>query len=84
MSLQANKVIKIVENEHVQTPIQEVFVSDVILVKPGDKIPLDGIVIDGRSFVNESMISGEPIPIEKTEGSPVLQALSIKKVVLEN
>lgn len=71
MNLQADEVIKVVGNEFISTPIKEVVVSDVILVKPGDKIPLDGVVVEGRSFVNESMISGEPIPTEKMKDSSV-------------
>ncbi len=71
MGLQAKEVVKIMKSEHVKVPIQEVVINDLILVKPGDKIPLDGEVIDGQSFVNESMISGEPIPLEKTKGDQV-------------
>src|SRR5690606_32424087 len=46
-------------------PIEEVKVGDIILVRPGEKIPVDGEVVDGTSHVNESMISGEPLPISK-------------------
>ncbi len=51
---------------------EEVQTGDAILVKPGEKIPVDGIVTDGHSSVDESMISGEPIPVEKTKGSGVV------------
>jgi Cu2+-exporting ATPase len=54
-----------------QISISSVLVGDTILVKPGDKIPVDGTVLLGVSFVDESMISGEPLPIEKTAGEKV-------------
>ena len=51
-----------------EIPLDEVQVGDRLRVRPGDKVPVDGVVVDGRSSVDESMISGEPVPIEKTEG----------------
>ncbi|MEO9021871.1 MAG: heavy metal translocating P-type ATPase [Ginsengibacter sp.] len=51
--------------------ISEVQVGDHLLVKPGEKIPVDGMVVSGNSFVDESMISGEPIPLEKEKGEKV-------------
>lgn len=55
----------------VEIPIGQVKVGDLLLVKPGDKIPVDGAVGEGASFVDESMISGEPIPVEKKAGDKV-------------
>jgi Cu+-exporting ATPase len=52
--------------------IAQVRAGDVIEVRPGERIPVDGEVIEGRSFVDESMISGEPVPVEKTEGAEVV------------
>lgn len=52
-------------------PINKVLVNDVILVKPGEKIAVDGLVTEGNSFVDESMITGEPVPVEKTKGEKV-------------
>jgi P-type Cu+ transporter len=52
-------------------PLAEVKVGDVLRVRPGDKVPIDGIVITGRSSVDESMLTGEPIPVEKTAGDRV-------------
>jgi len=52
-------------------PLEEVKSGDRLRVRPGDSIPVDGIVLEGRSAVDESMISGEAVPIEKTEGDPV-------------
>jgi len=59
-------------------PIEEVLVGDIVVIKPGDKIPVDGTVLEGFSAVDESMLTGESIPVEKTEGSPVV-AGSINK-----
>src|SRR3546814_5190229 len=46
--------------------------SDLIVIRPGDKFPVDGEVTEGSSFVDESMISGEPFPVAKSDGSPVI------------
>lgn len=53
-------------------PIEDVKVNDMIIVKPGEKIPVDGLVVSGNSSVDESMITGESIPVEKIEGSNVI------------
>src|SRR5213079_2198298 len=47
-------------------------VSDRVLVRPGDRVPVDGVVVDGRSAVNESMISGEPLPVTRQTGDRVI------------
>ena len=52
-------------------PLEQVEVGDRLRVRPGEKIPVDGVVLEGTSFVDESMISGEPIPVEKTKGQRV-------------
>ena len=57
-----------------EIPIDEVRVGDIVLVKPGEKIPVDGVVIDGRSAVDESMLTGESLPIEKKSGDAVIGA----------
>lgn len=51
--------------------VEEVRVGDLIAVRPGEKVPVDGVVIEGRSYVDESMITGEPVPVEKSEGVKV-------------
>lgn len=53
-------------------PIADVVVGDRVAVRPGERVPVDGEVVEGRSFVDESMLSGEPIPVEKTEGSQAI------------
>jgi Cu+-exporting ATPase len=55
-------------------PLEHVHVGDTLRVRPGEKVPVDGIVIEGRSSVDESMISGEPIPVEKVEGARLIGA----------
>lgn len=72
IGLQPKTVTVIHEGGHqMEMPIASIKVGDSILVKPGEKIAVDGIVINGNSFVDESMISGEPIPIEKINDSKV-------------
>jgi Cu+-exporting ATPase len=55
-----------------ELPVEEVVPGDLVIVKPGAKIPIDGTVADGESYVNESMITGEPVPPLKTKGSHVV------------
>ncbi len=70
--LQPKSVVRILDDGTMQeVPLKAVQEWDIILIKPGDKIPVDGVVVEGNSFVDESMITGEPIPAEKTEGAKV-------------
>ena len=78
MGLQPKTATIIINNKEIETPIDEVIVGDVILVKPGEKIPVDGVVIEGSTSVDESMLTGESIPVEKVVGSKVTGA-SINK-----
>ena len=72
MGLQPKTVTKILaDGSEEEVPIREVTVGDVLVVKPGEKIPVDGEVTEGSSFVDESMITGESIPVEKVKGQPV-------------
>jgi len=57
-----------------EIPLEDVAVGDRLRIRPGDKIPVDGVVAEGRSSVDESMISGEPVPVEKVAGDPVTGA----------
>ncbi len=73
------KVARVVrEGEVVELPIDEVKVRDVVLVKPGEKIPVDGVVSEGRGYVDESMITGEPMPVLKEVGNPVIAGTILK------
>ena len=66
------KTLKIIENgEEIEIPISSVQVGQTILVKPGEKIPVDGLVSKGSSYVDESMITGEPVPVEKIKDEKV-------------
>src|SRR5690606_25594937 len=56
----------------VDLPIDAVLSGDIVEVRPGDRIPVDGDVIEGDSYVDESMITGEPIPVSKSAGSEVV------------
>ena len=71
MGLQPSTVVVFRDEKPVEIPIAEVMIHDTVLVKPGDKIAVDGEVTEGRSFVDESMISGEPIHVEKKPGEKV-------------
>ena len=72
IGLQPKTVTIINKEKHAEViPISQVRINDVLLVRPGEKIPVDGIVNKGDSYVDESMISGEPIPVEKVKGDNV-------------
>lgn len=71
MGLKPREVTVIRNGEEVVIPYEEILKGDLIVVKPGDKIPVDGKVKKGESYVDESMISGEPIPVLKTKKSKV-------------
>src|SRR5690554_5071155 len=60
--------------EDVEVPVDDVVVGDVVLVRPGEKLPVDGQVVDGSSAVDESMVTGEPIPVTKNVGDTVIGA----------
>ncbi|ASA95797.1 MULTISPECIES: heavy metal translocating P-type ATPase [Anoxybacillus] len=74
LSLQAKEATVIRNGEERKVPLEEVVIGDTILVKPGEKIPVDGTVIAGASSVDESMITGESIPVDKKEGDYVIGA----------
>ncbi|MGE8532905.1 MAG: copper-translocating P-type ATPase, partial [Acinetobacter guillouiae] len=72
VSLQAKVAHVSRDNQIVDIPIDQVVVGDFIIVKPGERVPVDGKVVEGKSFVDESMITGEPIPVEKKIDSEVV------------
>lgn len=59
-------------NDETDVPLAEIIIGDRLRVRPGEKIPVDGIVIEGSSSIDESMVTGEPIPVEKTPGQKVV------------
>ena len=74
MSLRAKTARLVRDGVESEVPVDEVRVGDLILVRPGEKIPVDGVVMEGRSAVDESMLTGESLPVEKAPGEPVTGA----------
>ncbi len=75
LGLSAKTALRITsQGNEEEVDLNDVIVGDILKIRPGEKIPVDGIVVSGRSSVDESMISGEPIPVEKQEGSKVVGA----------
>lgn len=72
MGLQAKTARVVRDGEAVELPLDQVQTGDIVLVRPGDKVPVDGAVVDGSSFVDESMITGEPVPVQKGAGAEVV------------
>ncbi|WP_347372597.1 heavy metal translocating P-type ATPase [Aequorivita sp. Q41] len=66
LKLAPNKAIKIVEDEEVEVSIDKIELNDILKVKPGEKIPVDGAITEGETTIDESMITGEPIPVNKS------------------
>ncbi len=74
IGLQARNAKVIRDGQEIDVPIQEVQIGDVILVRPGEKIPVDGEVIEGASNVDEAMVTGESLPVKKQPGDEVIGA----------
>ena len=72
MKLQAKTATLLRNNEEMEIPIENVQIDDIVVVKPGEKIPLDGNVVSGESYVDESAVTGEPIPVLKDAGKSVV------------
>ncbi|QTA38879.1 copper-translocating P-type ATPase [Thermosipho ferrireducens] len=72
MGLQPKTALILQDGEEIEIPVDEVEVGDLIIVKPGEKIPVDGVIIEGRTSVDESMLTGESIPVEKNVGDKVI------------
>jgi P-type Cu+ transporter len=83
MNLQAKTARVIREGKELEIPVEDVQVGDVVAVKPGEKIPVDGVVVEGYSAVDEKVITGESIPIEKRVGDQVVGATINKTGMLK-
>jgi Cu2+-exporting ATPase/Cu+-exporting ATPase len=71
LNLQAKTAVIIRDGKEIEVPIQEVKRGDLVIVKSGTKIPVDGVITEGSSFIDESMMTGEPMPVEKNSGEKV-------------
>lgn len=74
LSLQPKNARVLRDGQEVEIPVDQVQVGDLLIIRPGEKIPADGVVVDGRSAVDESMLTGESLPLEKSPGAQVFGA----------
>ncbi len=74
MGLRAKTARIVRSGQEMEVPVEDVLVGDVVIVRPGEKIPVDGVVVEGRSSVDESMLTGESLPVEKGPGAGVIGA----------
>ncbi|TAM71817.1 copper-translocating P-type ATPase [Mycobacterium sp.] len=74
LEMGAKEACLLVDGQEILVPVEQVQVGDLLLVRPGEKIPVDGEIIDGRAAVDESMLTGESVPVEKTVGDRVAGA----------
>ena len=74
MGLRPRTALVVRDGQQVELPIDQVVVDDVVVVRPGEKVAVDGAVVEGASSVDESMLTGESMPVEKTAGDPVYAA----------
>ncbi|EUJ24590.1 copper-translocating P-type ATPase [Listeria grandensis FSL F6-0971] len=72
LKLQSKEAVVLRENREWKVPVDELAIGDVILVRPGEKVPIDAVVLTGETSIDESMISGEPVPVEKKAGDTVI------------
>ncbi len=74
IGLQAKTALVIREDREVEIPIGEVRIGDILIVKPGEKIPVDGVILTGTTTIDESMLTGESLPVDKVVGATVVGA----------
>ena len=83
IGLQAKTARVVRDEQELDIPIAEVMQGDLVIVRPGEKVPVDGVVVDGRSTLDESMITGESLPVDKTVGDAVIGATINKQGLLK-
>lgn len=83
IDLQPKMATVVRKGKEIQVPVEQVRVNDLLIIKPGEKIPVDGVVVDGYSSVDQSAITGESIPVEKKKGDEVIGATINKNGVLK-
>ena len=74
MSLRAKTALVVRDGTEMEVPVDEVRVGDLVIVRPGEKVPVDGVIVEGRSYFDESMLTGESMPVEKGPGDSVIGA----------
>jgi Cu+-exporting ATPase len=74
MGLRAKTARIVRDGQEMEVPVENVLVGDIVIVRPGEKIPVDGVVVEGRSSVDESMLTGESLPVDKNPGATVIGA----------
>lgn len=74
MGLQAKTARVVRDNQEIDIPFELVLAGDIVVVRPGEKIPVDGVIVEGTSTVDESMLTGESLPVDKKTGDPVVGA----------
>jgi Cu+-exporting ATPase len=74
MALQPKRAHVLRDGQELELPIEEVLAGDVVLVRPGEKVPVDGMIVEGHTSLDESMLTGESMPVVKREGQPVFGA----------
>ncbi len=72
LELQAKTARVVRDGREIDVPIEEVIVGDTVLVRPGEKVPVDGVIIDGESAIDESVVTGESVPVDKRAGDQVI------------
>ncbi|MFL7793824.1 MAG: heavy metal translocating P-type ATPase, partial [Anaerolineae bacterium] len=78
------KTARVVRDEkEIDVPVEQVRVGDIVVVRPGERVPVDGVVVEGRSAVDESMLTGEPLPMDKSPGDEVIGATINKQGLLK-
>jgi len=82
IGLQPKTATVVRDGSEIEVPAEEVVPGDILAVKPGQKVPVDGVVVGGESYVDESMITGEPIPVQKQPGADVVGGTLNKNGVL--
>ncbi|MCK8827979.1 heavy metal translocating P-type ATPase [Natroniella acetigena] len=83
LEMEAKEARIIVDGTEKEIPIEELQEGDIMLIKPGEKIPTDGVVVDGQSTVDESMATGESLPVERKEGDEVIGSTINKQGMLK-
>ena len=74
LNLAAKTAHRVIDGEEEDVPIDQLAKGDLLCVKPGEKVPLDGLIVEGQSNIDESMVTGEPMPVNKASGDPVIGA----------